>query len=145
MKIRPIVDDDRPAWEDLFAAYAAFYQTAQTAQMRAVVWDWLQAQTAFGFVAEADGKLIGFAHIRPVAQSLTATVAGFLDDLYVDPTARGSGAARALICAAADFARAKGWRDLSWLTADNNYRARSLYDQLAQRATWITYEMALKT
>lgn len=142
--IRPIATDDRPAWDGLFSAYAAFYSVPQTPHMRAVVWDWLMTQAALGFVAEIDKKLIGFAHIRPVTQTLTATTGGFLDDLFVAPDARGSGAARALIIACADYARAKGWSDLSWLTADNNYRARSLYDQLAQRAGWITYEMALQ-
>jgi hypothetical protein len=28
-----------------------------------------------------------------------------------------------------------------WLTADNNYRARGLYDRCATRTHWITYEM----
>lgn len=144
MNIRPLHATDRPTWEVLFAAYAAFYKMPQTPQMRAVVWGWLMAQTAFGFVAEHEGKIIGFAHIRPVAQTLTATTGGFLDDLFVDPASRGTGAARALITAVADDARSKGWSDLSWLTADNNYRARSLYDQLARRAPWITYEMDLK-
>lgn len=28
-----------------------------------------------------------------------------------------------------------------WTTDDDNYRARVKYDQLASRATWITYDM----
>lgn len=145
MNIRPLAATDRAAWEGLFAAYAVFYNTPQTPQMRDVVWGWLRTQKMVGFVADRDGTLIGLAHLRPMAQTLTATTGGFLDDLFVDPHQRGSGAARALILACADYARAEGWSDLSWLTADNNYRARSLYDQLAKRAGWITYEMALKS
>lgn len=29
-----------------------------------------------------------------------------------------------------------------WTTADDNYTARSVYDRLAQRTTWITYDMS---
>ncbi len=144
--IRPLTAPDRPEWEQLFAAYAAFYQMPQTEQMRAVIWGWLMdpLHGTKGFVAVLAGRVIGLAHMRPVPQTLTATMAGFLDDLFVDPAARGSGAARALIAAVAQDAKAQGWTDLSWLTADDNYRARGLYDQMATRAGWITYEMDLR-
>ena len=67
--------------------------------MRATVWGWLQdaAHQTRGLVAEEEGRLIGLAHFRPFARPLSASTGGFLDDLFVDPTARGSGAADALI------------------------------------------------
>ena len=40
--IRPIAPHDRPAWEVLYAGYAAFYKVTQTEQMRSTVWGWLQ-------------------------------------------------------------------------------------------------------
>ena len=30
-----------------------------------------------------------------------------------------------------------------WLTADNNYRARSSYDKIATQTKWLTYEVKL--
>jgi hypothetical protein len=30
---------------------------------------------------------------------------------------------------------------IRWTTADDNYRARGVYDRLATRTTWITYDM----
>ncbi len=50
-----------------------------------------------GLVAEQDGRVVGIAHVRPVVRMLHARVDGYLDDLFVDPDARGSGAAAALL------------------------------------------------
>ena len=40
-----------------------------------------------------------------------------------------------------DGAVARGWAVVRWITRDNNYRARGLYDCLSVRSDWITYEM----
>jgi len=34
-----------------------------------------------------------------------------------------------------------GWLVTRWITQDDNYRARGLYDSLSTRTGWITYEM----
>ena len=39
------------------------------------------------------------------------------------------------------IARERGWAIIRWTTADDNYRARSVYDKVATRTTWITYDM----
>lgn len=141
--IRPIAAHDRPEWETLYSGYADFYRVTQTPEMRATVWDWLHdpAQESCGLVAEQDGKLIGLAHYRGFARPLSATKGMFLDDLFVDPAARGSGAAKLLLAELRAIARAQGFSVIRWITADNNYRARGLYDQMADRTGWITYDL----
>lgn len=144
--IRPITSDDRPAWDRLYAGYAAFYQVDQTPQMRDRVWSWLMdaGHEVKGFLALDDqGQPIGLTHFRPYARPLMAATGGFLDDLFVDPAARGSGAARALIDAVAAHGRANGWSLLRWITAENNYRARAVYDQVAEKTRWVTYDIKL--
>ncbi|PTX04761.1 GNAT family N-acetyltransferase [Pararhodobacter aggregans] len=146
MLIRRPQDQDRAAWEDLYAGYAAFYQVTQTAEMRARVWDWIHdpAQEVEAFVAEDDaGRLVGLTHFRPYARPLSASTGGFLDDLFVTPEARGSGAARALIEAVAAEGRARGWTLIRWITAEDNARARALYDKLATATQWKTYDLKL--
>ena len=105
----------------LYAGYAAFYQVAQTQAMRDTVWGWLldPAHGLEALVAENDGVLIGLAHFRAFAQPLSASTGGFLDDLFVDPKARGAGAAAALLKAVADVGRARGWTVISWITAED--------------------------
>lgn len=145
MLIRPPVADDRSEWERLYAGYAAFYKVTQTPEMRATVWGWLHdpAHQTRGFVAEDQGRLIGLAHFRPFARPLSASTGGFLDDLFVDPAARGSGAADALIAAIADEGRKQGWTVIRWITAEDNYRARALYDRVAEKTKWATYDIKL--
>ena len=143
--IRRIAAGDREGWDGLYQGYAAFYRVDQTEAMRDRVWGWLHdpAHETEGLVAEKDGQLIGLAHFRAFARPLSASTGGFLDDLFVGPEARGSGAAEALIKALSDEGRARGWTVIRWITAEDNYRARSLYDRLAEKTRWATYDIKL--
>lgn len=145
LTIRPLTPDDKSAWETLYRGYAAFYGVEQTQQMRDTVWGWVNdpAHEVNCFVAELDGALIGLTHYRPFASPLRAITNGFLDDLFVDPATRGSGAAQALIDAVSAKGRENGWGTIRWITADDNYRARSVYDRVAARTSWVTYDIKL--
>jgi GNAT superfamily N-acetyltransferase len=146
LTIRPISSTDRAGWDRLYAGYAAFYLVSQTDEMRDRVWSWLMESTSEvnGLVAEdSDGKLIGLAHFRPFARPLSATVGGFLDDLFVDPDARGSGAADGLMEALKAEGVKRGWTVIRWITAEDNYRARKLYDRMAEKTRWVTYDIKL--
>jgi GNAT superfamily N-acetyltransferase len=87
------------------------------------------------------GEPIGLAHFRAMPRPLAAAYAGFLDDLFVAPESRGSGAVDALLSELRKIARERGWTTIRWLTADNNYRGRSVYDRVGERTMWITYQM----
>jgi ribosomal protein S18 acetylase RimI-like enzyme len=94
-------------------------------------------------VAVEGGELIGFAHIRRVADTFTAGPAWFLDDLYVLPGRRGQGIARALIERGYEDATAAGGGTFRWITAADNETAQLLYDRIATRAGWVVYEKEL--
>jgi len=145
MQIRRPRASDRAQWGELYAGYAAFYGVEQTDEMRERVWGWIHdpAHEVEALVAEADGRLVGMAHFRPFARPLSASTGGFLDDLFVAPESRGSGAAPALIDALAAEGRARGWSVVRWITADDNARARALYDKMAAATRWVTYDMKL--
>lgn len=142
---RPIAEGDHADWEALFQGYADFYKVDQSQQMRDTVWEWLHdsAALACGIVAEENGKIVGFTHYRPFTSTLKACTNGFLDDLFVSPDARGSGAAAALIEAVCAEGRKRGWKTIRWITADDNYRARGLYDRVATKTPWVTYDIPL--
>ena len=144
VSIRPVTLDDRPVWEMLYAGYAAFYKVSQTQTMRDTVWSWLmdpQHESKALVAVDANGKLIGLAHYRPFARPLSATTGCFLDDLFVAPDARGSGAADALLEALEQLGRQRGWSVIRWITAEDNYRARAVYDRKAGRTKWLTYDL----
>ncbi|MBR0645029.1 GNAT family N-acetyltransferase [Plastoroseomonas hellenica] len=146
VRIVPLEQRHREGWERLYAGYAAFYKVEQTPEMRATVWGWIHdpAHEVKALVAEdAEGRAIGLAHYRPYARPLRAGYGGFLDDLFVDPAARGTRVADALIARLSEIGREKGWNVIRWITADNNYRGRGVYDRVATRTMWITYDIAL--
>ncbi len=146
LSIRPLQDADRPAWETLYEGYAAFYNVTQTPAMRATVWGWIMdpSRETEALVAVDDaGTLLGLAHFRPYARPLSATTGGFLDDLFVSPAARGLGAADALLTAVQAEGTRRGWSVIRWITAEDNYRARAVYDRLADRTKWVTYDIKL--
>ncbi|MEN8840524.1 MAG: GNAT family N-acetyltransferase [Octadecabacter sp.] len=141
--VRPIVLADHAAWDELYQAYAEFYGVDQTADMRERVFEWLttNAHEVNGFCAALDGKLVGITHYRIFARPLAAATGLFLDDLFVSPDARGTGAAGALIDAVRDKAKADGHSVVRWITAKDNARARGLYDKIANETSWVTYDL----
>jgi GNAT superfamily N-acetyltransferase len=144
--VRPVQVKDRAAWETLYQGYAKHYKVTQSAEMRERVWSWLHEPTmeSEGLVAETwDSKVIGLAHYRPFARPLSATTGGFLDDLFVLPEARGMGAADALIEGVKNIALERGWSVVRWITAEDNYRGRSVYDRVAVKTNWVTYDIKL--
>jgi len=150
--IRTLKQTDRQQWDTLYQGYAAFYAVDQTQEMRDTVWEWLQDDNkeVSGLVAEntkgkfLGGKLLGLAHFRPFARPLSATTGAFLDDLFVMPEARGQGVADALINHIKAIAVEKGWSVVRWITADNNYRGRAVYDRLATKTNWVTYDIKIE-
>lgn len=143
-KVRAVREEDRPQWDALYAGYAEFYGVAQTPAMRDTVWSWLHDEGAEvrGLVAEGEeGRLVGLTHFRPFARPLSATTGCFLDDLFVHPEARGLRVADALIAAVREVAKQNGWSVVRWITADDNYRARGVYDRVAAKTDWVTYDI----
>ena len=143
MIVRPIEEGDRDAWAPLFVAYGAFYETVFTDEIVASTWRRLldEDEKIDGLVAEMDGGVVGFAHYRSHPDTFSTGRDWFLDDLYVDPAARSNGVAAALIEHIVELMRAAGPGSLRWITAESNERAQRLYDRVARRSTWITYEI----
>lgn len=137
---------DEAAWRRLFDGYRRFYGVEPTDVGAQTTWRWIQdpGHVVEGRVARgAGGPLIGLAHYRAMPSPLRGVEVGFLDDLFVDPQYRGGRVGEALIEAVATIGRHRGWARLRWLTADDNYRARMLYDRLAHKTSWNLYEMDL--
>jgi ribosomal protein S18 acetylase RimI-like enzyme len=142
--VRSVNKDDRVAWERLYRGYADYYRVATDDDKLHTLFGWLldPAHVCVGLVAETrTADLVGLAHLRAMPSPLRGAEVGFLDDLFVDPVQRGSGAGEALLREIDNIAAARGWPVVRWITRDDNYRALGLYDRLAVRSDWITYEM----
>ena len=144
--IAPPQAGDKADWRRLYEGYATFYKRPMNDEIAERVWSWVTGGSGVleALVArEAKGRVVGLAHFRNMPRPLTGTMAGFLDDLFVDPELRGRGVGEKLIEALKEEGRRRGWTIIRWLTADDNYRARFLYDRHATRTGWITYQIDL--
>jgi GNAT superfamily N-acetyltransferase len=86
------------------------------------------------------GAAVGFATIYWAWTTLSAARIGIMNDLYVAPSARGSGLAVDLIEACLEESRRHGAKQLSWQTAKDNARAQRVYERIgATREEWVDY------
>ena len=110
--VRPPVAGDRAGWEALFRAYATFYEVPMTAGTLETVWGWIHdpAHLVDALVAERGGTLVGLAHYRAMPSPLRGATLGFLDDLFVEPAARGTKVGEELLAHLAGIAAERGWR-----------------------------------
>ena len=143
--VRPLRPADRAAWEPLWQGYLTFYRASLASDVTDATWqrffDPLEALGAV--VAERDGRLIGLAHYLLHRSTWSATCYCYLEDLFVDPAVRGSGAGRALIAAVENVARDAGASRLYWATHESNEPAQMLYDRVAERPGFVQYRKKL--
>ena len=145
IKIRPLIEDDYVKWLEVYRYYAEHYEVSLTDAGIKATWSWLMEPNhpLNGIVAEIE-SIVGLAHYRAMPSPLRGMHIGFLDDLIVKPSARGSGAARMLLGELKVIAKREEWPAFRWITRDDNYRARSLYDKVASKTDWNVYEMNLE-
>jgi aminoglycoside 6'-N-acetyltransferase I len=95
------------------------------------------------FVLErAEGGLAGFVEVgsRPYADGCNTSPVGYIEAWYVDPDARRAGHGRALLAAAEEWARARGYREMaSDALLDNEVSHRA-----HERSGYVEVERAVK-
>lgn len=139
--LRRLAAQDSADWEPLWAAYCAFYRADVDAAITTHTFGRLcEGDSLIGFIAfDAQGAAVGF--VNALFHDSTWSMNGYcyLEDLYVAPAARGSGVARLLIEQVYAAADARGAERVYWHTQEFNAAARSLYDTLARRTSFIVY------
>ncbi len=144
--VRPLAQNDFFAWYDLYAQYATFYEEELTDERAMRAWLWLHDENHLitGLVAvDASGALVGLAHVRAFERLLAGGNGLYIDDLFVSPAARKQGVARALIAAVEQQAKDGGYQIVRWITAKDNDTARRVYDAVAKKTNWVTYDLAV--
>ncbi len=142
-RIRGATLKDKPAWEALWAGYLTFYKSTLPRAVTDTTWARFHdsAEPMQCLVAEDDdGALLGFTHI--IFHRGTWAIGDFcyLEDLFVAPTARNRGVARALIEAVYALSDQRGCERVYWLTHESNTTARVLYDKVARNRGFIQYQ-----
>jgi GNAT superfamily N-acetyltransferase len=140
--VRPLAPADEAAWRRLWHAYLAFYETelpdavyrASFARMTDPAVTDYHGLLAVG----ADGPA-GLVHYIFHRHGWHLAQVCYLQDLYVAPEARGTGAGRALIEAVYAAADAAGAASTYWLTQSFNTTARRLYDRIGHATPFVKY------
>jgi GNAT superfamily N-acetyltransferase len=110
----------RPPWHDL-QAMAGF-------QDRHMAASFAPADGASTLIAcAADGKRLGYIHLRPGRDGVTDEPCGYISLLATTKEAEGTGVATQLMQAAEQWARGRGYRLLSLDVFADNKRAVDFY------------------
>ena len=141
MEVRDLSAADEEAWRPLWDGYCTFYETVVPPDVTTETWrrlldpDW----PLEGLVAEQDGEVVGFVNCVLHPSTWATAQSCYLEDLFVSPAARGSGAGRALIEAVVERARSRGFEKVYWHTRESNARARTLYDSFTNADDFVRY------
>jgi GNAT superfamily N-acetyltransferase len=143
-----VVEADLPELLPLVRAYCDFYDVAPSdeallAVSRALIAD--PDREGVQLIARTDQtEAVGFATVYWTWDTLIAARAGIMHDLFVLPTARGTGVADRLIGACIDECRRHGAIKVGWQTARDNTRAQAVYERVgATRDEWVDYSLAV--
>ena len=141
--VREIQLKDKEQWQELYKGYANFYKVEMNNQILETVWSWLHNKNheLNGIVYEIDENIVALAHYRRMPRPLKGKDVGFLDDLFVEPIHRGKKIGEQLLNELKKISKSKGWDLIRWITHNDNFRAKNLYDRVAYKTHWDLYEL----
>jgi GNAT superfamily N-acetyltransferase len=106
--------------------------------------DRMQRNESVIFISMEHGEATGFTQLYPIFSSVSLERAWLLNDLFVRPDARKSGAGSLLLERAKDWGRETGARWLLLSTGCENFTAQSLYEKNGwKKVSDIYYEFVL--
>jgi GNAT superfamily N-acetyltransferase len=143
VRVRALEARDKRHWLQLFKGYIAFYKASVPEDVIETTWARLMQggegiHVARVAVDDADVP-IGLAHVLFHRSTWSPTWYCYLEDLFVDPARRRSGAGRALVEAVYREADARQCTRTYWVTQEFNYAARTLYDTVATKSPFVQY------
>jgi GNAT superfamily N-acetyltransferase len=116
---------------DLFDQYRQFYECPpDLSAAKNWIAENFERERSTIFAADDGHQLIGFTQLYPALCSVDLVEYFVLYDLFVAPSKRRHGIARALMNAASEWAKAQGAARLDLETARDNYPGQALYRDL---------------
>lgn len=115
----------------LFDEYRQFYGLeSDISNAKAFIQLRMALKESIIFIAEENGKSIGFAQLYPTFSSIALQRAYILNDIYVTDEARGQGVGTALMEKVFQYCEQQSARYVTLQTAADNVHARKLYENL---------------
>ncbi len=133
VEVRPATPADIPTVLALLREFAAYESKLDCVRID----ESLLAEHAFGEracievrLAWLDGNAVGYALFFPHFGSFRGRPVLYLEDIYVQPGARGAGVGRAMMAHLANLTVKRGWAGMAWAVLDWNERAFAFYHGL---------------
>lgn len=145
--VRDVQPSDGPAWRRMWTANHTHHGATMSVADIDELWRRIlhpdHPVCALVSAAAHDRDLLGFAQYVLHPHTFTSRTVCYLEDLWVEPAARGAGVGRRLIEALIARGRASGWQRLYWHTEAGNEAARRLYDRMATLTDYVRYDVDL--
>ena len=144
--VRQAVIDDVPVLLELVRELAIYEREPDAVEATAA----MLSDALFGtspvascHVAEIDGQVVGFALWYVTFSTWTGRPGLWLEDLFVRPTARGTGLGKALLQQLARVCVERGWTRFEWWVLDWNAPAIGFYRSLGAEPQddWTTFRV----
>lgn len=143
MKIVPLEQSYREEYLNLLAGYFDFYGWNQpnSAEIEFYFQSLLSnPKEALSFLALDNSVSVGFVTLYFTWSTSRLSRIAIMNDLYVDPKARGMGVGRALFKFAWSYAKENEYSALEWVTAEDNEIAQQLYTSEGGRGSkWMLF------
>jgi len=143
---RPSIESDIPQLYDLMVEYIVdFYKQPQPneLELKKLIQHLIDHPSiGLQFVAEREGKLVGFATLYFTFSTLQVKKAAILNDIFVLDSARGQKVGEHLFETCLLYIREHNFAYMTWETAKDNLIAQGLYNKMgAEQSEWIVYEI----
>lgn len=141
LHIHDLTPDTRAAWEKLWQESVGNVMTPDIIDH---TYTQIMNGEVHAFIAEDNGELTGLLHyvVHPVAGCIAPVC--YMQDLYVSPTSRRRGVARALIKALENKATSENYDRIYWLLENTNEGAKEFYRGLAISLDFGLYMIPIK-
>jgi len=146
LTVRQATAADLPHLAPLFDAYRQFYRFPSDLDgARRFLSQRFEREESVIFLAFDGAAAVGFTQLYPSFSSASMARIFVLNDLFVSPKTRRTGAGSALLQAAADYGRSAGAVRLALSTAVDNSTAQSLYERLGWKrdTAFYVYQLTL--
>jgi GNAT superfamily N-acetyltransferase len=146
MNIRNATEADVPLILDFIKALAEYERLAD----KVVATEDMIRRTLFGnpryaevIIAESDGEPAGFALFFHNYSTFLAAPGIYLEDLFVNPEARGKGIGKALLARLAQIAKSRNCGRLEWAVLNWNKPSIEFYERLGAKPMneWTVYRL----
>lgn len=146
MRVRRAGLEDLALLVPLYDGYRQFYRQPSDPELaERFLGERLTRGDSVIFLAEDESGTLGFTQLYPIFSSISAAPAWVLNDLFVAPGVRRSGAGRALLERARQHGIETGARWLALSTGRENREAQALYEKLGwvRDTEYYHYELPL--